>query len=52
MPTLIIQEPGRRTGGFLTGRVLIGRLPTNGIPLADSSVSRLHAWVDADAHGG
>src|SRR5256885_8071467 len=51
MPTLIIQEPGRRTGGLLNGRVLIGRLPTNGIALADSSVSRLHAWIDADRDG-
>jgi len=46
MPTLIIEEPGRRFGGRITGRVLIGRLPTNGIALTDSSVSRLHAWID------
>jgi predicted RNA-binding Zn-ribbon protein involved in translation (DUF1610 family) len=46
MATLIIEEPGRRFGGRITGRVLIGRLPTNGVALTDSSVSRLHAWID------
>ncbi len=51
MPTLIIEQPGNRTGGRLAGRVLIGRLPTNGIVLADSSVSRLHAWIDRERDG-
>jgi hypothetical protein len=46
MATLIVEEPGRRFGGRITGRVLIGRLPTNGVALTDSSVSRLHAWID------
>jgi predicted RNA-binding Zn-ribbon protein involved in translation (DUF1610 family) len=46
MPTLIVEEPGRRFGGRINGRVLIGRLPTNGVALTDSSVSRLHAWID------
>src|SRR6478672_11532487 len=51
MPTLIIQQSGFRTGGRISERVLIGRLPTNGILVNDSSVSRLHAWVDATSDG-
>src|SRR4051812_28918169 len=51
MPTLIIEQPENRTGGRIPGRVLIGRLPTNGIALVDTSVSRLHAWIDQDANG-
>jgi predicted RNA-binding Zn-ribbon protein involved in translation (DUF1610 family) len=51
MPTLIVDQPGRRFGGRLNGRVLIGRLPTNGVPLIDSSVSRLHAWIDTNGRG-
>ena len=51
MPTLIVDQPTRRFGGRITGRVLIGRLPTNGIPLTDSSVSRLHAWVAVNGNG-
>ena len=33
-------------GGMLNSRVLIGRRIRFGIALADSSVSRLHAWID------
>jgi hypothetical protein len=51
MPSLIIEQPGKRSGGTVEGRVLIGRLPTNGIVVNDSSVSRLHAWIDADPDG-
>ena len=51
MPTLIIEQTGSRTGGRIPGRVLIGRLPTNGIALADSSISRLHAWIDRNPDG-
>src|SRR5437868_998209 len=51
MPSLIIEQPGKRSGGSVEGRVLIGRLPTNGIVVTDSSVSRLHAWIDADPDG-
>jgi predicted component of type VI protein secretion system len=51
MPSLIIEQPGKRSGGGVEGRVLIGRLPTNGIVVNDSSVSRLHAWIDADPDG-
>lgn len=51
MPTLIVDQPGRRFGGRLNGRVLIGRLPTNGVSLPDSSVSRLHAWIDTNGRG-
>lgn len=51
MPTLIIEQPGKRTGGRIPGLVLIGRLPTNGIVLNDSAVSRLHAWIDRDPAG-
>src|SRR5947208_1660288 len=51
MPTLIIQQSGTRTGGRITERVLIGRLPTNGVLVNDSSVSRLHAWIDATSDG-
>src|SRR5438105_2298698 len=51
MPTLIIEQPGKRSGGRIPGRVLIGRLPTNGISIADSSISRLHAWIDRNEDG-
>jgi hypothetical protein len=51
MPSLIIEQPSKRSGGIVEGRVLIGRLPTNGIVVNDSSVSRLHAWIDADPDG-
>ena len=40
MPSLIIEQPGKRSGGTVEGRVLIGRLPTNGIIANGSSVSR------------
>lgn len=48
MPSLIIEQPDKRSGGQITGRVLIGRLPTNGILVPESNVSRLHAWIDTD----
>ncbi len=51
MPSLIIEQPDRRSTGRVTGRVLIGRLPTNGIVVPESNVSRLHAWVDRDFDG-
>jgi hypothetical protein len=51
MPTLIVQQLGTRIGGHIAERVLIGRLPTNGVVVNDSSVSRLHAWIDATADG-
>lgn len=52
MPTLIVEHPnGHRVGGPINSRVLIGRLPTNGVVLNDSSVSRLHAWVSVDGNG-
>ena len=51
MPSLIIEKSGKRYGGRITSRILIGRLPTNGIAIADSSVSRLHAWIDIDENG-
>ena len=51
MPTLIVEQPGKRTGGTITSRVLIGRLPTNGVVVSESTVSRLHAWIDRDAQG-
>ena len=51
MPSLIIEQPDKRSGGLIAGRVLIGRLPTNGILVPESNVSRLHAWIDTDADG-
>ena len=51
MPSLIIEQPDKRSGGRITGRVLIGRLPTNGILVPESNVSRLHAWIDTDTDG-
>ena len=51
MPTLIVEQPEKRTGGPINGRVLIGRLPTNGIVVNESTVSRLHAWIDRDLDG-
>jgi hypothetical protein len=51
MPSLIVDQSDRRTGGPIVGRVLIGRLPTNGVVVEESTVSRLHAWIDLDRHG-
>jgi hypothetical protein len=48
MPIAIVEQPDLRTAGRIMGRVLIGRLPTNGIVIAESNVSRLHAWIDRD----
>ena len=51
MPTLIVEHSGDRAGGPVTGRVLIGRLPTNGIVIHEATVSRMHAWIDRDRSG-
>ena len=51
MPTLIFEQPGQRAGGPIRSRVLIGRLPTNGIVTHEPTVSRLHAWIDRDRAG-
>jgi pSer/pThr/pTyr-binding forkhead associated (FHA) protein len=45
MPTLILEQDGKRRGGRLRGRVVIGRRPNNHICIPDRSVSRIHAWI-------
>lgn len=46
MATLIVEHQGKRRGGVLNGRVLIGRRPgANAVVIDDASVSRIHAWV-------
>ena len=44
-------HPDRRTqrhveGASLSGRVLIGRRPSNHVVVDDPAVSRIHAWID------
>ena len=51
MPSLSVQLPGRQFAGAIGRRVTIGRWPTNGIVIADPSVSRIHAWICPDADG-
>lgn len=46
MPSLTYEYSGARFGGTIDGRVLIGRKLTQGVVIADPSVSRLHAWID------
>lgn len=51
MPTLVVEHAGTRRGGVIPGRVLIGRLPTNGISIPESNISRLHAWINRTPDG-
>lgn len=50
MATLIIEHQGKRRGGVLNGRVVIGRQPGNNIVIDDKAVSRIHAWVGHVGH--
>ena len=45
MPTLILEQDGRRRGAVLKGRVVIGRRANSHIAIPDRSVSRIHAWI-------
>lgn len=45
MPTLILEQDGKRRGGKLGGRVVIGRRANSHICIPDRSVSRIHAWI-------
>lgn len=45
MATLILEHQGKRRGGVLNGRVVIGRRPGSNVFIDDQSVSRIHAWV-------
>ncbi len=46
MPSLIFEYSGSRSGGIITGRILIGRRLSRGVVIGDPAVSRLHAWID------
>jgi hypothetical protein len=52
MALLIVQLNGRRLAGTLSGRVLIGRRPESQVRLQDKVISRIHAWIAPDEHGG
>jgi len=52
MALLIVQLNGRRLAGTLSGRVLIGRRPESQVRLQDKMISRIHAWIAPDEHGG
>lgn len=45
MPTLSFVQDGKRRGGVLLGRVVIGRRSNSHICIPDRSVSRIHAWI-------
>ncbi|HWE02634.1 MAG TPA: FHA domain-containing protein [Tepidisphaeraceae bacterium] len=45
MSILLIEHRGKRRGGEIAGRVLIGRWPQNTVVLEDRTVSRIHAWI-------
>jgi len=45
MATLILEHDGRRCGGELQGRMVIGRRQSSQVIINDRSVSRVHAWV-------
>jgi len=51
MPSLTIQLPDSTRRGAFAGRVLIGRVPGNGVVLPFPDVSRLHAWVGTGDDG-
>ena len=46
MPTLVFDTDGKRRGGLVDGRILIGRKTAEGIIIRDPAVSRLHAWIE------
>lgn len=45
MASLILEQDGKRRGGMLRGRVVIGRRPNSHICIPDRTVSRIHAWI-------
>jgi hypothetical protein len=46
MAILIVEHRGNVEGASLSGRVLIGRRPSNHVVVDDPAVSRIHAWID------
>jgi len=50
MATLILEHEGKRRGGVLSGRMVIGRRPGSHVVIDDKSVSRIHAWVGRVGH--
>lgn len=46
MAILIVEYNGTVEGASLSGRILIGRRPSNHVVVDDPAVSRIHAWVD------
>ena len=46
MPTLVFDTDGKRRGGLVDGRILIGRKTHEGVVIRDPAVSRLHAWIE------
>ena len=47
MPTLVFDTDGKRRGGLVDGRILIGRKTNEGVVIRDPAVSRLHAWIES-----
>jgi predicted component of type VI protein secretion system len=50
MATLILEHAGKRRGGMLNGRMVIGRASGSHVVIDDKSVSRIHAWVGRVGH--
>jgi hypothetical protein len=44
---LLVEQNGKRLGGPIAGRVLIGRRDANHIVIPDRSIARIHAWIIA-----
>ena len=51
MAILLVEQNGRRRGGVLRGRVVIGRGIENQIVIREPNVSRLHAWIGLSDEG-
>lgn len=50
MATLVLEHEGKRRGGVLNGRMVIGRASGSHVVIDDKSVSRIHAWVGRVGH--
>lgn len=50
MATLILEQDGRRRGAVVHGRTVIGRRANSHIVIADTTVSRVHAWIGRAGH--
>jgi pSer/pThr/pTyr-binding forkhead associated (FHA) protein len=42
---LVVEQDGKRFGGPIAGRILIGRREANHIVVPDRNIARIHAWI-------